>query len=215
MARPLYTALAPLSTAVSVTVEGGLVVTPTPGFHPSIPPFSESKRKSAEPELPLASCTTNAPRSGLNTWPVGAAAVTSTTRPTLVTDVAVVPAAYSVALSEPLSDTHSGEPGAWSVPGVAARPHALSRSGSVNGATPGTSDTRLTWRNRACPAPAGEALAAMVASAAAVTTAAAGHSRRPHRSGPGERECGRPNVNRFIGSSVPGAPGPFWHPGHT
>src|SRR5712692_8015006 len=60
--------------------------------------------------------------------------------------------ANSVVLSEPLSDTHSGDPGAWSVPGVAARPHALSRSGSVNGATPGMSDTRLTWRNRAAPA---------------------------------------------------------------
>src|SRR6266536_5362689 len=96
---------------------------------------------------------------------------------TWATEPAVAPA-NSVVLSEPLSDTHSGEPGAWSVPGVAARPHALSRSGSVNGATPGTSDTRLTWRNRACPAPAAEAPAAMVASAAAVTTAAAGHSRR-------------------------------------
>src|SRR5712691_6817034 len=134
-----------------------------------------------------------------------------TTR-TWATGPGVAPA-NSVVLSEPLSDTHSGEPGAWSVPGVAARPHALSRSGSVNGATPGMSDTRLTWRNRAAPAPAGEAPAAMVASAAAATTATAGHSRRP--SGPGERECGRPNVNRFIGSSVPGAPGPFWHPGHT
>src|SRR5216684_1345033 len=124
-----------------------------------------------------------------------------TTR-TWATEVAVAPA-NRVVLSEPLSETHSGEPGAWSVPGVAARPHALSRSGSVNGATPGMSDTRLTWRNCAAPAPAGEPLAAMVASAAAVTTAAAGHSRR--RSGPGERKCGRPNVNRDIGSSVPGA----------
>src|SRR5260221_8692886 len=99
-----------------------------------------------------------------------------TTR-TWATELGVTPA-NRVVLSEPLSDTHSGEPGAWSVPGVAARPHALSRSGSVNGATPGMSDTRLTWRNPACPPPAGEAPAAIAASAAAVTTTAAGHSRR-------------------------------------
>src|SRR6266567_1632802 len=109
-----------------------------------------------------------------------------TTR-TWATGPGVAPA-NRVVLSEPLSDTHSGEPGAWSVPGVAAMPHALSRSGSVNGTTPGTSDTRLTWRNRAAPAPAGEAPAAMVASAVAAATAtAAGHSRRRRRSGPGER----------------------------
>src|SRR6266567_645499 len=137
---------------VSVTVDGPLPVAPTPGFHASIAPFS---------------------------------------------------------------DTHNGEPGAWSVPGVAARPHALSRSGSVNGATPGMSDTRLTWRNCACPAPAREEPAAMAASTVAVTTAPAGHSRRRRLSGPGEREYGRANVNRVIGSSVPGAPRPFWHPGHT
>src|SRR5260370_29577055 len=108
--------------------------------------------------------------------------------------------ANSVVLSEPLSDTHSGEPGTWSVPGVAARPHALSRSGSVNGATPVMSETRLTWRNRACPAPAGEAPAAIVASAVAATTATAGHGRRRRPGGPGETESGRRNGNRGIGS---------------
>src|SRR5260221_14786271 len=96
---------------------------------------------------------------------------------TWATELGVTPV-NRVVLSDPLSDTHSGEPGAWSVPGVAARSHELIRSGSVNGATPGMSDTRLTWRNPACPAPAGEAPAAMAASAAAVTTTAAGHSRR-------------------------------------
>src|SRR5216683_6657420 len=211
MARPLQTALAPLLMGVSVTVDGPVPVAPTPGFHASIAPFSEAKMNSAEPELPAASWTKKPVRSGLNTWPVGAPEVMFTTR-TWATGPGAAPA-NSVVLSEPLSDTHSGDPGAWSVPGVAARPHALSRSGSVNGATPGMSETRLTWRNRACPAPAGEAPAARVASAVAATTATAGH--RPRRSGPGERKCGRPNVNRDIGSSVPGAPGPFWHPGHT
>src|SRR5260221_8612658 len=161
---------------VSVTMDSPVPVPPTPGFQASIAPFSEAKMNSAEPEWPLASWTTKPARSGLNTWPVGAPEVMFTTR-TLATEEGVAPA-YRVVLPEPLSDTHSGEPGAWSVPGAPASPHALSRSGSVNGATPGMSDTRLTWRNRAAPAPAGEAPAAMVASAAAVTTAAAGHSRR-------------------------------------
>src|SRR5215813_2647981 len=118
---------------------------------------------------------------------------------TLTTEVGVAPA-NSVVLSVPLSDTHSGEPGAWSVPGLAARPHALTRSGSVSGARPGMSDTRLTWRNRATPAPAGEAPTAMVASAVAVTTAAADHNRRRRPPGPGETECDQRNVNRVIGS---------------
>src|SRR6266567_6937402 len=161
---------------VSVTVDGPLPVAPTPGFQASITPFSEAKMNSAEPEWPAASWTKKPARSGLNTWPVGAPEVMFTTR-TWATELEVAPA-NSVVLPEPLSDTHSGEPGAWSVPGVAARPHALSRSGSVNGATPGMSDTRLTWRNPACPAPAAEAPTAMVASAAAVTTTAVGHSRR-------------------------------------
>src|SRR6266568_6238744 len=198
---------------VSVTVDGPLPVAPTPGFHASIAPFSEAKMNSAEPEWPAGSWTKKPARSGLNTWPVGAPEVMFTTR-TWATEVGVAPA-NRVVLSEPLSDTHNGEPGAWSVPGVAARPHALSRSGSVNGATPGMSDTRLTWRNCACPAPAREEPAAMAASTVAVTTAPAGHSRRRRLSGPGEREYGRANVNRVIGSSVPGAPRPFWHPGHT
>src|SRR5260370_26628660 len=117
----------------------------------------------------------------------------STTR-TWTTELAMAPA-NRVVLSEPLSDTHSGEPGAWSVPGVAARPHALSRSGPVNGATPGMSDTRLTWRNGAAPAPAGEAPTAIVASAAALTTTAARHSRRPPPRSPDVSEARRQNFN--------------------
>src|SRR5258707_6662982 len=93
-----------------------------------------------------------------------------TTR-TWATELGVTPA-NRVVLSEPLSDTHSGEPGAWSVPGVAARPHPLSRSGSGNGATPGMADPRLTWRNPACPAPAAEAPPALAARAAAASPTA-------------------------------------------
>src|SRR6266566_5093802 len=124
-----------------------------------------------------------------------------TTR-TWATEVGVTPA-NRVVLSEPLSDTHSGEPGAWSVPGLAARPHALSRSGSVSGAAPAMFDTRLTWRNPVCCAPAGEMPAAVVASAATATTAAAADQSRRRPPGPGEREFGRRNVNRAIGSSIP------------
>jgi hypothetical protein len=105
--------------------------------------------------------------------------VTFTTS-TWATEVGVAPA-NRVVLSVPLSDTHSGVPGAWSVPGLAASPHALTRSGSVNGATPGMFDTRSTWRNRATPATAGEAPAATVASAVTVTTAAVGHNSHRRR----------------------------------
>src|ERR1700742_4152197 len=104
-----------------------------------------------------------------------------TVRPVLVTEVAV-PEEYKVVLSEPLSDTHSGEPGAALVPGDAAMPQALTRSLSVNGATPGMSDTKLTWRKPAgcapaAAAPAGRAPAVIVISVPAATTAAVGHSR--------------------------------------
>src|SRR5215475_9860459 len=137
MARPLYTAFAPLSRATSVTVDGGAApgARPTVGLQPSIVPFSVSKMNSARPETPWASVTVKsfAFVPVLNTCPVGAAPVTSTVRPTLLTVVAV-PVVYNVALSEPLSDTQSGEPGCRSVPGEAARPHALTRSVSVNGA---------------------------------------------------------------------------------
>ena len=108
-------------------------------------PFSVSNRNSDEPEFPWLSLTTNAEASELNTCPVGAAPVTLTTSGTLLTDVAVAPA-YSVALSEPLSATQSGEPGAAFVPGEAASPQALTRSGSVRLALPAWSDTRLIWR---------------------------------------------------------------------
>src|SRR6516162_1139470 len=138
MARPLYTAFAPLSRATSVTVENPGPVAPTPGLQPSIVPFSVSKMNRARPELPLASVTTKSFGfvSVLNTCPVGAAPVTPTVRPTLLTLVAV-PLLYSVVMSEPLSDTHNGEPGVLLVPGDADRPQALTRAGSVSGAWPG------------------------------------------------------------------------------
>src|SRR5262249_30987966 len=120
-ARPLYTALAPLSRATSVTVA------PTVGFQPSIVPFSVSKMNSDEAECPWPSLTANPEESELTPAPVGAAPVMSTVGGTLVTDSGVEPAAYSVVLSEPLSATHIGEPGAASVPGDAASPHALTR----------------------------------------------------------------------------------------
>jgi hypothetical protein len=87
----LYTALAPLFLATSVTVEGE--GPPTFGAQPSIVPFSVSKRNRDEPEFPWLSLTTNAEESELNTCPVGAAPVTLTVRGTLVTDVALAPAA--------------------------------------------------------------------------------------------------------------------------
>ena len=71
----------------------------------------------------------------MNTCPVGAPEVTWMLR-TLLTEVDEAPA-YSVVASVPLSDTQSGDPGAASVPGLAERPHAFTRSGSIRRATPG------------------------------------------------------------------------------
>jgi hypothetical protein len=82
-----------LSLATSVTVDGGLApaATPTLGFQPSIPPFSEAKMKAAGPEWPAASCTTKSFGfvSPLDTWPVGAPEAIVTIRPALLTVVAV------------------------------------------------------------------------------------------------------------------------------
>src|SRR5665647_2700585 len=58
---------------------------------------------------------------------------------TIGTMVAGVPERYKVERSVPLSDTQRGVVGPW------VRPQALTRLGSVTGAIPGTSDTRLTW----------------------------------------------------------------------
>src|ERR1700751_3766363 len=99
MARPLYTALAPLFLATSVTVEGLLPLGLTVGLQPSIVPFSVSKMNTDEPEFPFLSRTMNEDESELNTCPVGAAPVTLTMSGTLVTDRLVAPAAYNVALS--------------------------------------------------------------------------------------------------------------------
>src|SRR6476661_8315438 len=146
-------------------------------LHPSMPPFSESNRNVAGCGTPLESWIANPVGSVLNTCPVGAPDVTVTTSGTLLTEVAV-PARYSVVRSVPLSDTHSGEPGDWSVPGEADSPQALTRSRSVSAARPGMSETRLTWWNPdgcalAVLAPAGPTAAAVRVSIAAEARAAA------------------------------------------
>src|SRR5258705_9633731 len=205
MARPLYTALAPLSRATSVTVEGLLLVAPTAGLQPSIVPFSVSKMNTDEPECPCLSLTANPDWAELNTCPVGAARVTLTTRRALFPDVAAAPVS-SVALSEPLSATHSGEPGLAFVPGDAARPHALTRSGSVSGALPGWSETRLIWRYALVWALAGAAPSATVTSVPAATIVAADHTLR--RAPPTGIEG-----NRIIGIPPRSGPG-SWPPGN-
>src|SRR6185437_8244508 len=112
--------------------------------------------------------------------PVGAPDVTSTIGgSTFATVVALVPR-YRVVLSVPLSDAHSGEPGAASVPGEADRPQALTRSRSVNGATPGWSDTMLICLYPpGGEAPADAASKPRTVSAPAVRIAAACHALRP------------------------------------
>ena len=62
------------------------------GLQPSIVPFSVSNRNSDEPGVPLAVADhERGLGSELNTCPVGAAPVTFTARPTLLTDVGVAP----------------------------------------------------------------------------------------------------------------------------
>src|SRR4051794_33994118 len=111
---------------------------------------------------------------------------------TLLTEVEEAPA-YKVVLSIPLSDTQRGDPGAASVPGDAERPHAFTSSGSVRGATPGWSDTRLTCRKpdawwwacpwcasaAAAPAPT-HAVAAVSATTATMGSDGARFAREPH-----------------------------------
>jgi hypothetical protein len=80
------------------------------------------------------------PFEALNTWPVGAPIGTVNTSGTMPNGAPPVPPEYSVARPVPLSATHSG------VVGPVARPHGLTRLGSVSCATPGRSLTRLVWR---------------------------------------------------------------------
>src|SRR3954451_6689595 len=87
----------------------------------------------------------------------------------MLTEPPRVPPAYSVASPVPLSATHSG------VVGPAARPHGLTRLGSVSCATPGMSLTRLVWRYPWCiadaPAVPPPASAATAVVASAITAA--------------------------------------------
>src|SRR5260370_392550 len=93
-----------------------------------------------------------------------------TTR-TWATELGVTPANRGV-LPEPLSDTHSGEPGAWSVPGVAARPHAVSRARAVSRTPPGLSHPSVTWPKSARPHPPTEDPAPKVGNRDRLDTAA-------------------------------------------
>src|SRR5260370_38188821 len=111
MARPLWTALASLSLATSVTVDGWVPLGLAFGAQPSIVPFSVSKRNSDGPEFPWLSLTRNAFGSELNTCPVGAAPVTLTVRGTWLTVGGLEPAAQRRALPDPSAATRSGAPG--------------------------------------------------------------------------------------------------------
>ena len=90
------------------------------GFQPSIVAVLgvEEKHRRARVALPVV---TTKPVDRIEDLPGRRGPVTFTTRRALATDVAVAPV-YSVALSEPLSATHSGEPGSALVPGDAASP---------------------------------------------------------------------------------------------
>src|SRR4051794_30711945 len=87
-------------------------------------PFGVSSRN---PPLPLKTC------------PVGAPPGMSTTSGTIEKGAPPTAPRYSVVLSVPLSETHSG------VAGPALRPQGFTRLGSWTVATPGWSATRLFW----------------------------------------------------------------------
>src|SRR3954468_12063926 len=139
-------------------------------------PASESKMNLAGTR-PMLVRSLN-PFEALNTWPVGAPLGTVNTSGAMLNGVPAVPPAYSVARPVPLSATHSG------VVGPAARPHGLTRLGSVSCATPGMSLTRLVWRYPWCiadaPAVPPPASAATAVVASAITAASL---RRRDRSG--------------------------------
>src|SRR5450759_1415875 len=135
-------------------------------------PFSPAKMKRAGPVVPLAE-TVNAVALPvlLNTVPVGAPPSMFTTSGLMVGGLRE---SYNVDRSVPLSDTQRGVAGPWD------SPQALTRLGSVSDASPGTSETRLTWLYRlvlagsGCltVAPAGAEVAR--ARADAMTTVASG-----------------------------------------
>src|SRR4029450_7508996 len=104
----------------------------TPGFQPVTSPASESNRNSAGP-LAAPAWTSN-PGVGLKTCPVGAPPGMFTTNGALLMGLPLTKPGEMVALSVPLSATHTG------VVGPAARPQGLTRSGSVSWARPGRAD---------------------------------------------------------------------------
>src|SRR5436309_1426670 len=118
------------STTTSVLVDG--VPAGTTGFHPRMVPLSVANRKRAGPACGPCPTTNSGPP--LNTVPVGAPATCTTS------DWGMPAPSYSVERSVPLSATHHG------VVGPAARPHALTRFGSVCAAWPGRSDTSFVTR---------------------------------------------------------------------
>src|ERR1051326_1796081 len=103
-----------------------------PVFHASILPFSFAKmNRAVVPGPPTRKLDVL-----LNTVPVGAEFA-----PGIVTTRArfTPPPSYNVALAVPLFETHQG------LPPERAMPHGLTKSGSVNVAKPGISDTRFSW----------------------------------------------------------------------
>src|ERR671935_58750 len=105
-----------------------------------MPPSSASKMKIAGADVdPFETWNSALPAKRLNTAPVGALSGGMSV-PMLTTSGSGAPVLplYSVDTLVPLSATHHGLP-----LGDAASPHALTRFGSVNIATPGWFETRF------------------------------------------------------------------------
>jgi hypothetical protein len=115
-------------------------VVPLAGFQPVMSPVWLSKMKIAG--RGPSGVDTWKPVVPLNTWPVGAPLTTVTSSAALINGVPPPPPRYRVEVPLTLFATQSG------LVGDSANPHGLTSSGSRIAATPGWSDTALTWTNR-------------------------------------------------------------------
>src|SRR5438105_7573414 len=140
---PLYTAPSMATNAASATVD--VAGAGTAGFHPSTDPVSDAVMNVAGALTPPAVTTKSFVP--LNTWPVGPPFGSLTTRLFFTRGLPFTSPVYTEDRPGPLSENQN------SPAGLMAMPHGLTRLGSVIGATPGWSETRLiAWK---APAPAG------------------------------------------------------------
>jgi hypothetical protein len=134
MVQPLYTA-----PFLELSTTNCALCGSTPGFHPEMVPSSVTKINN--PGLPAATAKSVVP---LKTMPLGVAVSVLPFGGGTVTTNGVAGcgfpfASYRVEVPVPLFDTHQG------LPLLRAKPQGFLRLGSVTGAMPSMSETRLVW----------------------------------------------------------------------